>query len=53
MTAPGTTTQETLGSYSKASAYLWANLEEEVKEKYILLAKELNAGTATVEEKRK
>lgn len=47
------TNQEKLGDYSRASAALWAALDEKKKERYIDLAKELNDGTATDEEKRK
>ena len=52
MRNPGYTAQSILSSYSKASAKLWNNLDPDLKHEYELLAKELNAGTATEEEKR-
>lgn len=45
--------QALMGPYSQTSAKIWGELDEEVRERYQLLAKRLNEGTATPEEKRK
>ena len=52
MADPGPTAQTGMSSYSRASAKLWAKVNKTEKERYELMAKELNAGTATDEEKR-